>query len=393
MRKICIFTSTRAEWGLLKGVAEQVCQSDALQLQLLVSGSHLSEQHGMTVREIETDNFTVDARVNILTYDDSPLGVCQSMGLALRGYSEALEQLRPDVLIVLGDRYETFCVAAAAQILRIPVAHIHGGETTEGAVDEAFRHSITKMAHLHFPSCEEYRNRIIQMGENPERVFNVGALGIENIHNSSLMSRAELESAINFPLDKPFFLVTFHPVTLENQTAAIQCKALLEALEQFPEHKIIFTKANADTDGAIINQMIDEYTASHIERCLAVTSLGLRRYLSAMKECDAVVGNSSSGILEAPALGVPTVNIGDRQKGRIRMASIIDCQPDTNAIVAAVKNALELPFNNCFPNIDATGKQKNTAREIVAILEATPMNTLLKKSFYNLNIKGFIDEQ
>ncbi len=384
MRKICLFTSTRAEWGLLKGVAGQVGHTDTLQLQLLVSGSHLSEQHGMTVREIEADGFSVDARVDILQFDDSSLGVCQSMGLALSGYGEALGQLKPDLLVILGDRYESFCAAAAAQILRIPIAHIHGGETTEGAVDEAFRHSITKMAHLHFPSCEEYRRRIIQLGENPERVYNVGALGIENIRKISLMDRDELEVSIGFPLDAPFFLVTFHPVTLETATAGTQFDELLSALEQFPEHKVLFTKANADTDGEIINEKIDAYAAAHPKRCLAVASLGLRRYLSAMNLCDAVIGNSSSGILEAPVFGVPTVNIGDRQKGRIRTPSIIDCEPDYESVVSAIQTALDAEFRASLFGMVHPCERENTATRIVDVIRNTNLEGILKKPFYNL---------
>jgi GDP/UDP-N,N'-diacetylbacillosamine 2-epimerase (hydrolysing) len=383
MRKICIFTSTRAEWGLQRGVADLIRQSDDLQLQLLVSGSHLSEQHGMTVREIEADGFAVDARVNILTFDDSSLGVCQSMGLAMSGYGEALGQLKPDLLVILGDRYESFCAAAAAQILCIPVAHIHGGETTEGAVDEAFRHSITKMAHLHFPSCEEYRRRIIQLGEDPVRVFNVGALGIENIRKISLMDREQLEASIGLPLDALFFLVTFHPVTLEKSTAGRQFDELLAALEQFPEHKMLFTKANADTDGQIINEKIDAYAAAHPERCLAVASLGLRRYLSAMKICDAVIGNSSSGILEAPAFGVPTVNIGDRQKGRLRTSSIIDCELDCESVFSAIQKALNPPFKEGLKGLKHPCEKAKTARAIVNVLETVHLQGLMKKAFYD----------
>lgn len=386
MRKVCIFTSTRAEWGLQHGVAKLIRQSDDLQLQLLVSGSHLSEKHGMTVREIEADGFAVDAKVDILQFDDTPVGICRSMGLALSGYGEALEQLKPDLLMVLGDRYETFCVAAAAQILRIPVAHIHGGETTEGAVDEAFRHSITKMSHLHFSSCGEYRNRIIQLGENPEQVFNVGALGLENIHKISLMDREELAASIGFELDRPFFLVTFHPVTLENATSTKQFENLLAALERFPGHGIIFTKANADTDGQVLNERIDAYTALHPERCLAVASLGLRRYLSAMKICDAVVGNSSSGILETPAFGVPTVNIGDRQKGRIRTKSIIDCEPNQDAIVTAIQEILNPCFRASLQGMKHPCEQKNTAGQIVEKIQKTSLVGLLKKPFFNLAV-------
>jgi GDP/UDP-N,N'-diacetylbacillosamine 2-epimerase (hydrolysing) len=386
MRKICIFTSTRAEWGLLCGVAQQIRRSNGVQLQLLVSGSHLSEKFGMTIQEIVDAGFPVDARVDILKYDDSPEGICKTMGLALGGYGEALDQLEPDLLVILGDRYEAFCAAAAAQICHIPVAHIAGGETTEGAVDEAFRHSITKMAHLHFPSCEEYRQRIIQLGENPARVFNVGALGIENIRKISLMSRAELEASIQFKLNKPFFLVTFHPVTLENSTAGVQFNELLSALEQFPEHKIIFTKANADADGQIINEKMDAYAAARPERCLAVASLGLRRYLSAMSLCDAVVGNSSSGILETPAFSVPTVNIGDRQKGRIRTLSIIDCEPDCASVVSAIQKALNPQFKEGLKGLKHPCEKEGTAERIVGILKSVELDGILKKKFFDMEV-------
>lgn len=388
MRKVCIFTSTRAEWGLLQGLAKQILRSDCLQLQLLVSGSHLSEKFGMTVREIETGGFTVDEQVDILRYDDTPSGICKTMGLALSEYGEALSRLKPDIMVLLGDRYETFCAAAGAQIQRIPVAHIHGGETTEGAVDEAFRHSITKMAHLHFASCEKYRQRIIQLGETPASVFNVGALGIENIRKVELMSRNELEASIGFPLDKPFFLVTFHPVTLESDTAGKQFGMLLSALEQFPEHKIIFTKANADTDGQVINAMIDDYVAARPECCLTVASLGLRRYLSAMKFCDAVIGNSSSGILEAPVFGIPTVNIGDRQKGRLRTESIIDCTPDCVSIGSAIQKALDPRFRARLDNLKHPCEKTGTAGQIVEQLLKVDLSRLIKKTFYDLPIDG-----
>lgn len=386
MRKLCIFTSTRAEWGLFRCVAELVRKSPDLRLQILVSGSHLSEKFGMTAREIEADGFTVDARVDILKYDDSSLGVCKSMGLAMSGYGEALEMLNPDILVLLGDRYESFCAAAMAQILRIPVAHIHGGEITEGLIDEAFRHSITKMSHLHFASCEEYRSRIIQMGEDPSRVFNVGALGLENIRKISLMNCKELEASIGFLLDAPFFLVTFHPVTLEKATAGMQFDELLAALEQFPENKILFTKANADTDGQIINEKIDTYAATHPERCLAVASLGLRRYLSAMKICDAVVGNSSSGILETPAFSVPTVNIGDRQKGRIRTPSIIDCEPNCVSVVSAIQKALNVQFREGLKGLKHPCEKEGTAEKIIGILKSVELDGILKKKFFDMEL-------
>ncbi len=384
MRKICIFTSTRAEWGLLQGVAKQIQQSAILQLQLLVSGSHLSVTLGMTVDEIEAGGFPVDERVDILKFDDRPVGICKVMGLALGSYGEALTRLAPDLLVILGDRYESFCIAASAHVLGIPIAHIHGGELTEGAVDEAFRHSITKMSQVHFPACAKYRQRIIQLGENPDHIFNVGALGVENIRKVPVMERDELSLSIEFPLDNPFFLVTFHPVTLEDSTAGSQLDELFAALERFPEHRVLFTKANADTDGQIINERLDAYVALNSDRCLAVTSLGLTRYLSAMKLCSAVIGNSSSGILEAPSFYVPTVNIGDRQKGRVRAQSILDCSPDRLSIQNEISRALNPEFvlglkNSCNPFEIA-----DTASSIVSSLESIELTGILKKPFFDL---------
>ena len=388
MRKICIFTSTRAEWGLLQGVAELVINSERLQLKLLVSGSHLSAKLGMTVDEIQAAGFRVDERVDILKFGDSPIGICETMGLAFSAYGKALQRLSPDLIVILGDRYESFCLAAAAQILCIPIAHIHGGETTEGAVDEAFRHSITKMSHLHFASCEEYRNRVIQLGESPTKVFNVGALGIENIRKVQCLTRAELEESLQFSLEAPFFLVTFHPVTLERAPAGSQLQQLSNALDHFPDHKIIFTKANADTDGRVINAKIDAYLTAHPERCLAVASLGQLRYLSAMKHCDAVVGNSSSGILEAPIFHVPTVNIGDRQKGRLRVKSIIDCEDNQASIVDALNQALSPDFKQSLTALQHPSEKVGTAGAIARHLETSDCpKSLMKKSFYNLNFQ------
>ena len=307
------------------------------------------------------------------------------MGLALSGYGEALQRLSPDLIVILGDRYESFCLAAAAQVLRIPIAHIHGGETTEGAVDEAFRHSITKMAHIHFPSCEDYRNRVIQLGEAPANVFNVGALGIENIRKIQCLTRAELEASLQFSLQAPVFLVTFHPVTLEHATAGAQVQQLFDALDRFPEHQIIFTKANADTDGQVINEMIDRFAAINPQRCLAVASLGLQRYLSAMKICAAVIGNSSSGILEAPIFKVPTVNIGDRQKGRLRVKSILDCEADTNAISQAIETALTESFRHDIRDLIHPSEQADTAQKIVRMLATVDLQGIIKKSFHDIN--------
>jgi GDP/UDP-N,N'-diacetylbacillosamine 2-epimerase (hydrolysing) len=385
MRKICIYTSTRAEYGLLRSVLQEIQSAIALELQILASGMHLSSEFGMTIREIREDGYEPDEAIEILLSSDTPVAICKSMGLAMIGYGEALQRLKPDMVVVLGDRFETFCMAAAAQVCRIPLAHIHGGETTEGAIDEAFRHSITKMSHLHFASCEAYRQRIIQLGEAPERVINVGALGVENIRRMSLMTRSDLAESIGFNLEKPYFLVTFHPVTLEKSTAEGQFHSLLAALDAFPEYKVIFTKANADTDGRVINGMIDEYAEKRPDRCLAVTSLGSLRYLSAMKYATALIGNSSSGIVEAPSFQIPTVNIGDRQKGRIQAASTLNCLPDAGAIRQTIGNALSPAFQKKLSDISNPYDRPGTCSTIVGLLQKTDLFGITKKTFHDVS--------
>jgi len=383
-RKICIYTSSRAEYGLLRGVMQEIQATETLQLQIIASGMHLSPEFGMTIQEIRADGFEPDETIEILLSGDTPTAICKSMGLALIGYGEALQRLKPDILVALGDRFETFCMAAAAQVCRVPLAHIHGGETTEGAIDEAFRHSITKMAHLHFASCEAYRQRIIQLGEAPDRVFNVGALGVENIRRTPLMERGELAESIGLELEKPYFLVTFHPATLEQSSSEGQFIALLEALDTFQEFNVIFTKTNSDTDGRIINCLIDDFAEKHPKRCLAVTSLGMQRYLSAMKFCAAVVGNSSSGIVETPTFKVPTVNIGDRQKGRIQAASILNCSPDANAIRQAIGNALSSAFQENLTVRTNPYDKPDTCSTIVELLEKKDIFGITKKTFFDV---------
>lgn len=390
MRKVCVYTSNRAEYGLLRSVIREIDESNHLLLQLLVSGSHLSHEYGYTIDEIINDGWNVSKRVPILDdFEDSARGVCKTMGLAVAGYGEALAELEPDIIVILGDRYEALCFAVASQIHRIPIAHIHGGELTEGLIDEAFRHSITKMSHLHFPSCDSYRNRILQLGEQPDRVFDVGALGVENIRQMTLMDRETLEASIRFPLDQAFFLVTFHPVTLEHATAGDQIDELFAALNQFPAHRVIFTKANADTDGEVINAKIDGYVAEFPDRCFAVASLGLVRYLSAMKICAAVVGNSSSGILEAPSMKVPTVNIGDRQKGRVRARSVVDCEPDRTSIKNTLDAVLDSGFRRDIQDMKSPFEKCDTAAKIVEVIASIELDGVLKKSFYNLTPTKF----
>ena len=384
VQKICIFTGTRAEYGILEPLMAAITKHPSLSLQLLVSGTHLSPEFGMTFREIEQSGFSINEKVEIVMSSDTSIGICKSMGLGLIGFAEALDRVSPDILVVLGDRYEAFAIAATAMISRIPIAHIHGGEITTGAVDEPIRHAITKMSHLHFTSTEEYRRRVIQLGEDPKRVFNVGALGIENIRNCTLLDLKALEKEINFRLGPHSALVTFHPITLEKNAAGDQFAQLLQALENFNDVKIIFTKANADMDGRIINRMIDDYVAANPGRAVAFTTMGQARYLSAMQQVSAVVGNSSSGIIEAPSFGVPTVNIGDRQKGRVRATSIIDCKTDARSIAAAIRKSLSVKFRAKASQTVNPYAKGNTARDIATILATTgPIH--LKKAFYDLH--------
>lgn len=385
-RKVCVFTATRAEYGLLKGVMREIHSSEDLKLQILASGMHLSPEFGLTIKEIQEDGFEPDEKVEILLSSDTPTSICKSMGLALIGYGEALGRLKPDLLVILGDRFEAFCIAAAAQVCRVPIAHIHGGEATEGTYDEAFRHSITKMSHLHFASCETYRQRIIQLGEAPNKVFNVGALGVENIRRTTLMERAELAKSIGFNLEKPYFLVTFHPITLEKDTAGFHFLTLLDALDGFPLYNVIFTEANADTNGRVINRLIDEYVKKRPKRCLAVTSLGMQRYLSTMKFCAVVIGNSSSGIIEAPSLKVPTVNIGDRQKGRIQAASTLNCSPNTNAIRETIGRGLSPAFQEILSGTSNPYDRPGTCATIVRLLQKIDLFNITKKNFHDVKV-------
>lgn len=317
MKRIGIMTGTRAEYGLLKSLMQEINKDNDLELYLIVSGMHLSPEFGMTYQEIEEDGFEINAKVEMLLSSDSPAGISKSIGLGVIGFADEFQRADLDMLILLGDRYEALSAAICAMVMRIPIAHLHGGEVTEGAIDEGIRHSITKMSYLHFTSTEQYRNRVIQLGENPERVFYVGALGVENIKKINLMTKEELERSIHFEIDENTVVVTYHPVTLENNTVEEQFLNLLKVLDRNPKIRMIFTKANADTNGRIVNELIDKYAAQNSERACAFMSLGQKRYLSALKYCRIVIGNSSSGIIEAPSFGKPIINIGDRQKGRI----------------------------------------------------------------------------
>lgn len=385
MKKLAIITGTRAEYGLLYPLIKKISMDTNLDLQLIVTGMHLSPEFGLTIDTIEEDGFKISDKIEILLSSDTPIGISKSMGLAMISFSESFARLRPDMIVILGDRFEMLAAATVASVTKIPIAHLHGGETTEGAFDEAFRHSITKMSWLHFTSTEAYRQRVIQLGENPKRVFNVGAIGIENIKELSLLKKSDLEKNLGIPIKSPLLLVTFHPVTLENQTSPMQFQALLNVLDNHRNGTIIFTKANADTDGRVINKMIDQYVEKNPSNTIAFTSMGQIRYLSAMKVADAVIGNSSSGIIEAPSFHIPTVNIGDRQKGRIQADSILNCEPNKESIQTALDKALSTTFKKTLLNMsNPYGTGDVSDKTIAVIKEALGTNISLKKRFYDL---------
>lgn len=382
MRRICIVTGTRAEYGLLYWLMKEIQSDNELQLQIIATGMHLSPEFGLTYRTIEEDGFSINAKVEMLLSSDTSVGIAKSIGLGVIGFADALERLQPDIMVVLGDRYEILSAAQAALVARIPVAHIHGGETTEGAIDESIRHAITKMSQLHFVAAESYRTRVIQLGEHPDTVFNVGALGIENIKRLQLLDKSQLEQSINFELGTTCFLVTYHPATLGTTSPQVAMQALLEALDNFPDAKIVFTKPNSDTDGRVLNQMIDEYAQHNKERVAVFTSMGQLRYLSALQFVDAVIGNSSSGIIEAPACNTPTVNIGDRQSGRLKADSIVDCLETTESIVTAINKTLSQSFREGIKQVVSLYGYGESASHIKGQLKQSNLSST--KRFYDL---------
>ena len=384
-KKVCIVTGTRADYGLLYWLMKEIEVDNEFELQIIATGMHLSPEFGLTYKEIEKD-FKIDKKIEMLLSSDTAIGISKSMGLAQISFAECYEELKPDILVVLGDRYEIFSAASAALIANIPVAHLHGGEITEGAFDESIRHSITKMSHLHFTAAEEYKNRVIQLGEHPSRVFNVGGMGIENIKRLKLLSRDEFEESINFKLNKKNILVTFHPVTLENSSAKEQFQELLNAIDELKDTNIIFTKANSDTNGRIINQMCDEYVLKNSNKSICFTSLGQLRYLSALQYVDAVVGNSSSGLIEAPSFKIGTINIGDRQKGRLKAKSIIDCDSLKSSILQAFEKLYSEEFESILINTNNPYGDGCASERIIKELKKVDLKNILKKSFYDLKV-------
>ncbi len=385
-RKICVITGSRAEYGLLFWLMKEIKADQELDLQLVVSGMHMAEKFGATWREIEKDGFNIDARVDMELVDDTPTAIARSMGNGMVGAAEAFERLKPDMVVVLGDRFEIFATAQAAMLARIPIAHIHGGELTEGAMDEAIRHAVTKMAHLHFTSAKVYRQRVIQLGEEPDRVFNVGAPGIDNIFKLDLLDIDGIQSALGFALGNSFFLVTYHPLTLGDDDQGKTINQLLAALDMFPEYRVIITGVNADPKSGIIAERIKEYAAANPDRVMLRQSLGQLNYLSVMKHCSAVVGNSSSGIIEAPAMKVPTVNIGERQRGRLKAESVIDCGETSNGIVGAIKKAISPEFRATLPTIKNPYGNGGASKAIKNIIKSTKLENILMKRFNDLPV-------
>ena len=379
-QKICVITGSRAEYGLLRWVMQGIKDEPSLTLQIIATGMHLSAQFGNTYQEIEGDGFVIDRKIQMLTGSDTPVGIAKSMGNGLIGFADALNELKPDLVIVLGDRFEIFSAAAAALVARIPVAHIHGGELTEGNFDDALRHSITKMSQLHFVAAEEYRNRVIQLGESPDRVFNVGGLGVDNIARTKLIKKEELESELQFKFQERNLIVTFHPVTLETDSGLKQLMELLEALDSFPDIGLIFTMPNADTSSQLMTSLIEKYVKSR-DNAASYASLGVVRYLSAMACVDGVIGNSSSGLLEAPSLKKGTINIGNRQRGRVQAESVISCEPDRLDIQRAITKLLSSDFQSTVKSVTSPFGAAGACEKIVKVIKSMPKENLLNKVF------------
>lgn len=387
-KTVCVVTGSRADFGILRPLLDKINRAKDFTLQLVVSGSHLSKKFGATYKEIEREGFKITRKVDVRLSGDTEIKICESIGFGVAGFSKALNELKPDLIVLLGDRFEILACAIASHVSRIPVAHIHGGEVTEGAIDDAFRHAITKMSMLHFTAAEEYRDRVIQLGEHPDRVFNVGALSMDNIKTYKLLDRHVLEKKIGFRFAKKNILVTFHPVTLENHSAGHQFKELLRAIDSFEDIGIIFTKPNADTGNNIIRSLIDAYVRKNGHKAVCFENMGNLRYLSALRAVTAVVGNSSSGIIEAPSFGIPTINIGERQKGRLMAKSVINCAPATEQIRGAIKKAFSPKFikfckivNSPYGNGSAVEKMYRVIKKRINNLPS------VKKTFYKAGEK------
>lgn len=386
MRKICVVTGTRAEYGLLSRLMKMIQDSTLTKLQIIATNMHLSPKYGETYKEIESDGFVIDKKVPmIVDGPDNSNTTLQCMSKALSGFADAYDELKPDLVVVLGDRYEILAAATAALISRIPIAHISGGDVTEGAYDDAIRHSITKMSQLHFPSTEVYRKRVIQLGEQTDRVFNVGSTGIENIKKLPLLNKEEIESFIGLPLDRNTILVTYHPVTLGESSVESDIKDFIDALEELSDIKVIFTMPNSDTGASAIVEAIEEFVKKNSDRAKAFKSLGVKRYLSVMSQVGAVVGNSSSGIVETPSFGIPTLNIGDRQKGRLQADSIVNCLTDKQSVIEGLELVLSPEMQEKAKHTNNPYEQPDSAQRIFDVISTYPLEKLNQKHFYDID--------
>ena len=381
--KICVITGTRADYGLLTPLMQKLKNNADFELQIIATGMHLSPEFGLTYQTVEKQ-FHIDKKIEILLSSDTPVGISKSMGLAQISFAEAFDELKPDLILILGDRYEILSAANAALMFNIPIAHLSGGEITQGAVDDTIRHSLTKMSHLHFTATQEYADRVVQLGEQPDTVFNVGEAGLDNIFDLDLMSKTEFEQSIGMQLNDKSLLITYHPVTLDYDNSKTHFTEILNALDKLANTTLIFTDANSDTGGRIINQMIKDYVTSHQDKAVGFASLGQLRYLSALQYIDALVGNSSSGIVEAPSFKLPAINIGDRQKGRIQASSVINCQPAEAEIDAAVEKLYSAPFQKSLPKITNPYGQGGSSQKILDIIKAADITSLIPKVFFDL---------
>lgn len=382
LRKICVVTGSRAEYGLLHFLMRDIADDPTLQLQIIATGMHLSPDFGLTYRQIEEDGFVLDAKVEMLLASDTPSAITKSLGLGVIGFADVFERLNPSLVVVLGDRFEILAAVQAAALARLPIAHIHGGETSEGAFDESIRHAITKFAHLHFVAAEAYRQRVVQLGEAPDHVFNVGAPGLDHLRRTPLLTTEELSASLDMPLNAPLFAVTYHPATLGALPPEMALAQLTAALEEFPDASIVLTYPNADTGGRALIRQIDKFVAANQPRVKAFISLGQVGYLSLLKAADVVIGNSSSGLIEAPAFRKPTVNLGDRQKGRLKAASIIDATENKSDIVAAIKLALSPAFCANLAAIDLPYGGGTASKQMIRQIKL--FEPKIQKSFFDI---------